>query len=61
MSRYRRALRSEPVVRFPEGFTLRCRVVGAPPHLAREGARVRPVAGAAPNTAGELVFVVVGV
>lgn len=59
--RYRRALRSEPVARFQEGFTLRCRVVGAPPHLMREGTRVRPAAGTDPNSAGELVFVVVGV
>ncbi|WP_256961683.1 Zn-ribbon domain-containing OB-fold protein [Streptomyces sp. NRRL B-24572] len=60
VSRYRRAMRSESVVRFPEGFTLRCRVVGAPPHLVREGTRVRPVTGTDP-AAGELVFEVFGV
>lgn len=60
-SRYRRAGRGASLVRFPEGFTLRCRVVGAPPHLVREGTRVRPAAGTDPNAGGELVFEVSGV
>ncbi|MEU2506611.1 zinc ribbon domain-containing protein [Streptomyces sp. NPDC007863] len=58
--RYRRAARSESVVRFPEGFEVRCRVVGAPPHLVRAGTRVRLASGADPK-AGELVFEVFGV
>ncbi|WP_189834207.1 Zn-ribbon domain-containing OB-fold protein [Streptomyces zaomyceticus] len=58
--RYRRAARGESVVRLPEGFEVRCRVVGAPPHLVRAGTRVRLVSGTDPE-AGELVFEVSGV
>lgn len=53
--RYTEAARNESLVRFPEGFVFRCRVVGAAPHRVAVGARVRPVAGGAPD-AGEVVF-----
>ncbi|MFF0445995.1 Zn-ribbon domain-containing OB-fold protein [Streptomyces sp. NPDC004609] len=52
--RYTRIARNESLVRFPEGFMFRCRVIGAAPHLVWIGARVRPVA-AADLDAGELV------
>lgn len=52
--RYTRIARNESLVRFPEGFMYRCRVVGAAPHLIWVGARVRPVAGTGLE-AGELV------
>ncbi|WP_299538196.1 Zn-ribbon domain-containing OB-fold protein [uncultured Streptomyces sp.] len=41
--RYTQDARNESLVRFPEGFVFRCRVVGAAPHLVEAGARVRPV------------------
>ncbi|MFD7445965.1 Zn-ribbon domain-containing OB-fold protein [Streptomyces sp. NPDC059909] len=47
--------RNESLVRFPEGFMFRCRVIGTAPHLVWPGARVRPAAGTDPNT-GEAVF-----
>lgn len=49
------AARNESVVRFPEGFVFRCRVVGVAPHLVWVGARVRPVEEIDPS-AGEVVF-----
>ncbi|MEU3603520.1 zinc ribbon domain-containing protein [Streptomyces sp. NPDC006798] len=52
--RYTRVARNESLIRFPEGFMFRCRVVGAAPHLVWVGARVRPVAGTGLD-AGELV------
>lgn len=53
--RYTEAARNESLVRLPEGFVFRCRVVGAAPHLVAVGARVRPLAGGDP-AAGEVVF-----
>ncbi|MFJ4574328.1 Zn-ribbon domain-containing OB-fold protein [Streptomyces sp. NPDC088846] len=53
--RYTDAARNESLVRLPEGFVFRCRVVGAAPHLVAVGARVRPVTGDDPD-AGEVVF-----
>ncbi|MFF2331546.1 MULTISPECIES: Zn-ribbon domain-containing OB-fold protein [unclassified Streptomyces] len=53
--RYTDAARNESLVRLPEGFVFRCRVVGAAPHRVVVGARVRPVAGGDPET-GDLVF-----
>ncbi|MFJ9682544.1 Zn-ribbon domain-containing OB-fold protein [Streptomyces sp. NPDC101194] len=53
--RYTEAARNESLVRLPEGFVFRCRVVGAAPHLVPVGAQVRPVAGDDPE-AGEVVF-----
>ncbi|MFJ7199568.1 MULTISPECIES: Zn-ribbon domain-containing OB-fold protein [unclassified Streptomyces] len=53
--RYTEAARNESLVRLPEGFVFRCRVVGAAPHLVVAGARVRPVAGDDAD-AGEVVF-----
>lgn len=53
--RYTEAARNESLVRLPEGFVFRCRVVGAEPHLVHVGARVRPVAEAGPET-GEIVL-----
>lgn len=53
--RYTKLARNESLVRFPEGFMLRCRVIGAPPHLVWAGERVRPAAGA-DFDAGEVVF-----
>ncbi|MEV8321313.1 hypothetical protein AB0Q95_44930 [Streptomyces sp. NPDC059900] len=55
VNRYTGTARNESLVRFPEGFVFRCRVVGASPHLVWVGARVRPVAGSDPET-GEAVF-----
>ncbi|GLF93155.1 Zn-ribbon domain-containing OB-fold protein [Streptomyces yaizuensis] len=55
VNRYTRVARNESLVRFPEGFTLRCRVVGTAPHLVWVGARVRPTAGTDPR-AGEAVL-----
>lgn len=55
--RYTQVARNESVVRFPEGFVFRCRVVGAAPHLVRVGASVRPVADPA---AGEVVLELCG-
>ncbi|WP_009998157.1 zinc ribbon domain-containing protein [Streptomyces clavuligerus] len=46
VNRYTRIARNESLVRFPEGFMLRCRVVGTAPHLVWVGAKVRPVGGA---------------
>ncbi|WP_328707614.1 hypothetical protein [Streptomyces mesophilus] len=54
-------MRSESVVRFPEGFTLRCRVIGVPPHLVREGTPVRPATGSDQDAVGDLVVEVCGV
>lgn len=53
--RYTEAARNESLVRLPEGFVFRCRVVGAAPHRVSVGARVRPVAGGDLD-AGEVVF-----
>lgn len=53
--RYTRVARNESLVRFPEGFLFRCRVVGVPPHLVWVGDLVRPVAGTDP-VAGEVVL-----
>ncbi|WP_405718337.1 Zn-ribbon domain-containing OB-fold protein [Streptomyces sp. NBC_00046] len=53
--RYTDAARNESLVRLPEGFVFRCRVVGAAPHLVVAGARVRPVAEGDADT-GEVVF-----
>ncbi|MFE7242325.1 Zn-ribbon domain-containing OB-fold protein [Streptomyces sp. NPDC057580] len=53
--RYTEAARNESLVRLPEGFVFRRRVVGAAPHLVHVGARVRHVAEAAPE-AGEIVL-----
>lgn len=55
VNRYTGTARNESLVRFPEGFVFRCRVVGAAPNLVWIGARVRPVAGSDPD-AGEVVF-----
>ena len=55
VNRYTGSARNESLVRFPEGFVFRCRVVGAAPNLVWIGARVRPVAGSDPD-AGEVVF-----
>ncbi|MER5851172.1 hypothetical protein ABT126_30120 [Streptomyces sp. NPDC002012] len=53
--RYTDAARNESLVRLPEGFVFRCRVVGAAPHQVSAGARVRPVADG-DRDAGEVVF-----
>ncbi|MFF9352492.1 Zn-ribbon domain-containing OB-fold protein [Streptomyces sp. NPDC014734] len=53
--RYTEAARNESLVRLPEGFVFRCRVVGAAPHRVPVGARVRPLTGSDPET-GEVVF-----
>ncbi|MGX2994409.1 Zn-ribbon domain-containing OB-fold protein [Streptomyces sp. JNUCC 64] len=54
--RYTRLARNESLIRFPEGFMFRCRVIGAEPHLVWVGARVRYVADADTDpTAGEVV------
>lgn len=53
--RYSGAARNESLVRFPEGFVFRCRIVGAPPCDIRAGMRVRPAAGQDPG-AGEIVL-----
>lgn len=55
VNRYTGVARNESLVRFPEGFVFRCRVVGAAPNLVWVGARVRPVTGTDPE-AGEVVF-----
>ncbi|MET9535505.1 MULTISPECIES: zinc ribbon domain-containing protein [unclassified Streptomyces] len=55
VNRYTGAARNESLVRFPEGFVFRCRVVGAAPHLVHVGAQVRPVSDTGPD-AGEVVF-----
>ncbi|MEV0323203.1 zinc ribbon domain-containing protein [Streptomyces sp. NPDC050659] len=55
VNRYTGVARNESLVRFPEGFVFRCRVVGAAPNLIWVGARVRPVPGTDPE-AGEVVF-----
>lgn len=52
--RYTELARNESLVRFPEGFALRCRVVGARPDEVWAGARVRPVDGLPPDT-GQVV------
>ncbi|WP_328335702.1 MULTISPECIES: Zn-ribbon domain-containing OB-fold protein [unclassified Streptomyces] len=57
--RYTEVARNESLVRFPEGFVFRCRVVGAAPHLVWVGDHVRPVAGADADggpKAGEVVL-----
>jgi uncharacterized protein len=53
--RYTKVARNESLVRFPEGFTFRCRVIGTEPHRVWVGARVRPAAGSDPE-AGEVVL-----
>ncbi|MGW6460655.1 zinc ribbon domain-containing protein [Streptomyces sp. NPDC055078] len=53
--RYTGSARNESLIRLPEGFVFRCRVIGAAPHLVWVGARVRPVPGTDPE-AGEVVF-----
>ncbi|MFJ1833979.1 Zn-ribbon domain-containing OB-fold protein [Streptomyces sp. NPDC086796] len=53
--RYTEAARNESLVRLPEGFVFRCRVVGAAPHRVSVGARVRPLAADGPDAA-EVVF-----
>ncbi|MFI2214976.1 Zn-ribbon domain-containing OB-fold protein [Streptomyces sp. NPDC020141] len=55
VNRYTRVARNESLVRFPEGFMVRCRVVGTAPQLVWVGAKVRPVAGADPHE-GEAVL-----
>ncbi|MEV0097202.1 zinc ribbon domain-containing protein [Streptomyces sp. NPDC050738] len=55
VNRYTGTARNESLIRFPEGFVFRCRVVGAAPHLVWVGARVRPVSGG-DSEAGEVVF-----
>lgn len=55
VNRYSRVMRNESLVRFPEGFVYRCRIVGAAPHLVSVGDRVRPVGGAT-SEAGEVVL-----
>ncbi|MFD7614960.1 Zn-ribbon domain-containing OB-fold protein [Streptomyces sp. NPDC059828] len=47
--------RNESLIRFPEGFMFRCRVIGVDPHLVWVGAPVRPAAGWDMD-AGEAVF-----
>ncbi|WP_443051491.1 Zn-ribbon domain-containing OB-fold protein [Streptomyces sp. NBC_00234] len=53
--RYTELARNESLVRFPEGFMFRCRVIGTPPQLIWPGARVRPASGA-DLSAGEVVL-----
>lgn len=53
--RYTKAARNESLVRFPEGFVFRCRVIGVAPRHVWAGARVRPVADSDPD-AGEVVL-----
>lgn len=55
VNRYSRVMRNESLVRFPEGFVYRCRIVGAAPHLVHAGDRVRPVDGTT-SEAGEVVL-----
>ncbi|MER6913448.1 zinc ribbon domain-containing protein [Streptomyces sp. NPDC000594] len=55
VNRYTRVARNESLVRFPEGFMLRCRVIGTAPHLVWVGAKVRPVEGGDPRS-GEAVL-----
>ncbi|WP_406455878.1 zinc ribbon domain-containing protein [Streptomyces sp. NBC_00876] len=55
VNRYSRVMRNESLVRFPEGFVYRCRIVGAAPHLVCVGDRVRPVGGRT-SEAGEVVL-----
>ena len=55
VNRYSRVMRNESLVRFPEGFVYRCRIVGAAPHLVSVGDRVRPVGGMT-SEAGEVVL-----
>ncbi|MCX5143508.1 MULTISPECIES: zinc ribbon domain-containing protein [unclassified Streptomyces] len=55
VNRYSRIMRNESLVRFPEGFVYRCRIVGAAPHLVSVGDRVRPVDGMT-SEAGEVVL-----
>ncbi|WP_392667546.1 zinc ribbon domain-containing protein [Streptomyces sp. LN785] len=52
--RYTEAARNESLVRLPEGFVFRCRVVGAAPHLVHVGARVRPLAESESESAPEV-------
>ena len=53
--RYTEFARNESLVRFPEGFMFRCRVIGTAPQLVWPGARVRPASGADLST-GEVVL-----
>ncbi|MFB7914261.1 Zn-ribbon domain-containing OB-fold protein [Streptomyces sp. NPDC056061] len=53
--RYTEAARNESLVRLPEGFVFRCRVVGAAPHMVPVGARVRPPTGGVPEV-GDVVL-----
>ena len=55
VNRYSRVMRNESLVRFPEGFVYRCRIVGAAPHLVNVGDRVRPVGGRT-SVSGEVVM-----
>ncbi|WP_406091514.1 zinc ribbon domain-containing protein [Streptomyces sp. NBC_01013] len=55
VNRYSRVMRNESLVRFPEGFVYRCRIVGAAPHLVSVGDRVRPFGGMT-SEAGEVVL-----
>ncbi|WP_233521775.1 Zn-ribbon domain-containing OB-fold protein [Streptomyces triticagri] len=52
--RYTSVARNESLVRFPEGFVYRCRVIGTDPQRVYVGARVRPATDADPG-AGEVV------
>ncbi|MFE1906140.1 Zn-ribbon domain-containing OB-fold protein [Streptomyces gardneri] len=47
--------RNESLVRLAEGFMIRCRIIGVPPHLVRAGVRVLPAPGRDPNV-GESLF-----
>ncbi|MGW1882657.1 hypothetical protein [Streptomyces sp. NPDC001970] len=53
--RYSKVARNESLVRFPEGFTFRCRVIGTEPHRVWVGARVRLAAGSNPES-GEVLL-----
>ncbi|MEU5397882.1 OB-fold domain-containing protein [Streptomyces sp. NPDC005963] len=55
--RYSGSARNESLVRFPEGFVFRCRIVGAAPNDVRVGMRVRPVAGQDPAVGGVVLEV----
>ncbi|MFB8208542.1 Zn-ribbon domain-containing OB-fold protein [Streptomyces sp. NPDC056010] len=55
VNRYSRVMRNESLVRFPEGFVYRCRIVGAAPHMVNVGDRVRPLGGRT-SVAGEVVL-----
>lgn len=53
--RYTGVARNESLVRFPEGITFRCRVIGTESARVWVGTRVRPAAGRDPET-GEVVL-----